>query len=141
MQHVFQTGLYKYFNNTLILQFSNAHCFVALMHPAPLADSYVPVTSLLQRLLAHMYELSNNSHTCHTRQRQQLHLLIYKCRTPANTQSTYCYGHQRQRCRHVSAPSRRTTPRLNQHVAIVYNIQPIRRNTITMCHRVFDRLF
>jgi len=47
----------------------------------------VPVTSLLQRLLAHMYGLSNNSHTCHTRQRQQLNFLIYKCQTLPNTHS------------------------------------------------------
>jgi len=52
MQHVFQTGLYIYFNNTLILQSSNAPCFAALMQPAMPADSYVRVTLPLQRLLA-----------------------------------------------------------------------------------------
>ena len=65
---------YIYLNKTLILQRGNAPCFAALMQPAMSSDSYVLVTSLLQRLLARMYGLSTNSHTCHTRQRQQLHI-------------------------------------------------------------------
>ena len=73
MLNVFQTALYI-FNKTLILQRGNAPCFAALMQPTMSADSYVLVTSLFQRLLARMYGLSNNSHTCHTRQRQQLHI-------------------------------------------------------------------
>ena len=78
---------YIYFNNTLILQRGNAPCFAALMQPAPSATSYLLVTSPLQRLPARMYGLSNTSHACHTRQWQQLHILIYKCQAPANTQS------------------------------------------------------
>ena len=79
---------YIYFNNTLILQCSNAPLFCGTdATPAPSAASYLPVTSPLQPLqplLPRMYGLSNTSHTCHTRQLHQLHLL-YKYQTPANT--------------------------------------------------------
>jgi len=77
MQHECKTSSklhYIYFNKTLILRYSNAPCYAVLLQPAMSADSYVLVTSLLQRLLARMYGLSTNSHTCHTRQRQQLHI-------------------------------------------------------------------